>query len=142
MNWTPERDGASILPHGGYARFVDRVLEYGPGELSCIGRIPDESPFAREGRAPGFVLLELAAQVAAIEVLAKTAGARPRVGYLARARGLNWTAEGVPTGAALEASVRREESLPPLYTFSATVTLAGVEVFDGTFSIYVDEKAY
>jgi hypothetical protein len=41
----------------------------------------------------------------------------------------------------LTASVRREDSIPPLYIYRATVTLDGVNVFDGEFSIYVDEDA-
>jgi len=133
-------EGASPLPHRGHARFVDEVVESGDDALVCVGRIPAESPFAREGVVPGFVLMELAAQAAAIEVLARMSDGnpRPRIGYLARARELNWTAEGVPAGAPLTASVRREDSIPPLYTYRATVTLDGVEVFGGGFSIYVD----
>jgi predicted hotdog family 3-hydroxylacyl-ACP dehydratase len=137
-------DGASLLPHRGHARFVDEVVESGEDALVCVGRIPVESPFAQDGVAPGFVLMEVAAQAAAIEVLARMGGRgpRPRIGYLARAHGLNWTRGGVPAGAPLTASVRREGSIPPLYIYHATVTLDGVKVFSGGFSIYVDEEAY
>jgi predicted hotdog family 3-hydroxylacyl-ACP dehydratase len=136
-------DGASLLPHCGHARFVDEVVESGDDALVCVGRIPVESPFARDGVVPGFVLMEVAAQAAAIELLAGMGGKgpRPHIGYLARARGLNWTEEGVPAGAPLTASVRREDSIPPLYVYRATVTLNGVEVFSGGFSIYLDEEA-
>ena len=135
--------GASLLPHFGHARFVDEVLDSGNDTLVCIGRIPTENPFAREGRVPGFVLVELAAQAAAIEALARMGGEgpRPRDGYLVRARGLNWTAGGVPAGALLTVSVRREDSIPPLYMYRATVTSDGAEVLDGRFSIYVDDEA-
>jgi hypothetical protein len=51
---------------------------------------------------------------------------------------MSWIEEGVPAGAPLIASVRREDSIPPLYAYRATVTLDGVEVFGGGFSIYVD----
>ena len=136
-------EGASLLPHSGHARFVDEVLESGNDALVCVGRIPAESPFARDGMVPGFVLVELAAQAAAIEALARTGGEgpRPHVGYLARARGLNWTAGGVPAGAPLTVSVHREESIPPLYMYRATVTSDGAEVLGGRFSIYVDDEA-
>ena len=136
-------EGASLLPHSGHARFVDEVVESGDDALVCVGRIPVESPFAVDGVVPGFVLMELAAQAAAIEVLARLdgKGPRPRIGYLVRAVGLNWTAGGVPSGAPLTASVRRKESMPPLYIHRAIVTLDGVEVFGGEFSIYVAEDA-
>ncbi len=136
-------EGASLLPHSRHARFVDEVLDSGNGALVCVGRIPPENPYARDGRVPGFVLVELAAQAAAIEALARMGGevSQPRVGYLVRARGLHWTAGGVPAGAPLTVSVRREDSIPPLYMYRATVTSDGAEVFDGRFSIYVDDEA-
>jgi len=136
-------EGASLLPHRGHARFVGEVVESGDEALVCVGRIPAESPFVSDGVAPGFVLMELAAQSAAIELMASMGdkGPRPRIGYIVRARGLSWTAEGVPASTPLTASVRREGSLPPLYLYRATVTLDGVEVFDGAFSIYVDDEA-
>lgn len=135
-------EGASLLPHRGYARFVGDVVESGEEALVCVGRIPVESPFVRDGLAPGFVLMELAAQAAAIELMASMGdkGPRPRIGYIVRARGLSWTSEGVPADTPLTASVRRGGSLPPLYLYHATVTLDGVEVFDGGFSIYVDDE--
>jgi predicted hotdog family 3-hydroxylacyl-ACP dehydratase len=136
-------EGASLLPHSGHARFVDEVLESGNDALVCVGRIPAENPFTRDGRVPGFVLVELAAQAAAIEALARMGGdgPRPRIGYLVRARGLNWTAGGVPAGAPLTVSVLREDSIPPLYMYRATVTLDGTEVLGGRFSIYVDDES-
>ncbi len=136
-------EGASLLPHSRHARFVDEVLESGNDALVCVGRIPAENPFARDGRVPGFALVELAAQAAAIEVLARMGGgvSQPRVGYLVRARGLHWTAAGVPAGAPLTVSVRREDSIPPLYMYRATVTLDDAEVLGGRFSIYVDDES-
>ena len=136
-------EGASLLPHSGHARFVGEVVESGDDALVCIGRIPAESPFAQDGVVPGFVLMELAAQAAAIEVLAGMGGkgSWSRIGYLARAREVNWTEQGVPAGAPLTACVRRGDSIPPLYVYRATVTLNGVEVFSGGFSVYVDEGA-
>lgn len=134
---------AALLPHQGHARFVERVTESGVDSMACVGRIHAGSPFVRDGMAPGFVLLEFAAQTAAIEVLAKlTAHEMPaRIGFLARAHGLNWRPEGVPAGALLAATVRREGSIPPLYMFRATVTLGGDEVFAGEFSLFVGEEA-
>jgi len=136
-------EGASLLPHSGHARFVDEVLEFGNDALVCVGRIPAENPFARDGMVPGFVLVELAAQAAAIEALARMGDdvPQPRVGYLVRARGLHWTASGVLAGAPLTVSVRREDSIPPLYMYRAKVTLEGAEVFGGRFSIYVDDES-
>lgn len=140
MTESVDFDGPSILPHGENARFISEVVASGNGQLVCTGRVPPESPFVRKGTVPGFVLLELAAQAAAIEVLAamKTRGLRPNMGYLVRAQGLHWTAENVAAGLSLTASVRREDSIPPLYTYRATVAAEGVELFGGKFSIYVE----
>lgn len=134
---------ASVLPHSGHARFADEVLEFGNDALVCVGRIPAENPFARDGMVPGFVLVELAAQAAAIETLVRMGGdvAQPRVGYLVRARGLKWTASGVPAGAPLTVRVLLENSMPPLYMYRATITLEGAEVLGGRFSIYVDDES-
>jgi predicted hotdog family 3-hydroxylacyl-ACP dehydratase len=136
-------EGASLLPHAGHARFVDEVLESGDDGLVCVGRIPHDSPFARDGEVPGFVLVELAAQAAAIDTLAQLGSnvRRPSVGYLVRARGLNWTANAVPTGTPLTGSVQRSDSMPPLYVYRATITLEDAVVFAGTFSIYVDDAS-
>jgi len=136
-------DDTSLIPHGGHARFVEEVVELGDGEIVCIGRIPAESPFAPDGVAPGFVLLELAAQAAAIEVVARVQGDGPwsRIGFVARAHGLNWTSTGVPANAPLRTRVLRQESLPPLYRYRASVNCDGVEVFRGDFSIYIDFEA-
>ncbi len=54
---------------------------------------------------------------------------------------MNWIAEGVPVDAPLTASVCRRGSKPPLYIYRGTVTLHGVEVFGGEFSIYVDDES-
>ena len=136
-------EDASLLPHSGHARFVDEVLESDDHGLVCVGRIPNDSPFARDGRVPGFVLVELAAQAAAINTLVRMGKDRPRpsVGYLVRARGLRWATSGVPAGTALTVSVQRNDSMPPLYVYRAAVTLEGAEVFGGTFSIYVDDES-
>lgn len=132
-------DGASLLPHSGRARFVSEVLEAGDDAVVCAGRIPSESPFVRNGRVPGFVLVELAAQAAAIEALGRIGGEHdhPSVGYLVRARELRWTVRGVAAESRLLVRACREDSIPPLYTYRATVTSDGVEMLCGTFSIYV-----
>lgn len=141
MNAPSPFEGASLLPHSGHARFVQEVLDARDGALMCVGRIPAENPFAREGTVPGFVLVELAAQAAAIEVLTRMSGEgrQPRVGYLVRARELSWTASGVPADATMEVRVSREDSMPPLYMYRATITTDGIEVLGGNFGIYVDE---
>jgi predicted hotdog family 3-hydroxylacyl-ACP dehydratase len=136
-------EGSSLLPHSGHARFVDEVVEFGNDMLVCVGRIPAENPFVQDGMVPGFVLVELAAQAAAIEALTKMGGEgrRPRAGYLARARELNWIAGEVRTDAPLTVRVQREASVPPLYMYRATVTSDGTELLDGRFSIYIDDDA-
>lgn len=141
MNSHSPFETASLLPHSGHARLVYEVLEFGDDMLVCVGRIPAENPFVRDGMVPGFVLVELAAQAAAIEVSSRMDGPnrRPRVGYLVRADGLNWTAGDVAAGVPLTVRVFRADSMPPLYRYRATVTSDGAEVLGGRFSIYVDD---
>lgn len=143
MTTQPPFEGASLLPHSEHARFVVEVLNSDKDALVCIGRIPTSSPFARGGKFPGFVLIELVAQAAAIDTLTRMGddGPRQHIGYLVRARELNWTANTLPSDTPLTVRVQRIDSMQPLFVYQATVKLEGAEVFSGTFGIYVDSDS-
>ncbi len=133
-------DPAALLPHSGPARLVTGVLEVGVGHGRCTGRIPPDSPFVRDGRAPAYLALELAAQAAAVlEAIARLeAGSAPgpRVGYLVGVREARLAANAIPVGAELHATVRLEGSAPPLAIYAVRVVGDGVEYLAGTVSTY------
>lgn len=116
---------AELLPHGPPARWIDEVLERAAGELTCRGRIPAASPFARGGLAPAIAGLELAAQAAAVVEALERADAGevsgPRRGYLVRVREASLAAAGIPAEAPLLVRVRRSGGLPPLALYEFEV---------------------
>lgn len=113
-----------LIPHRGAARLVQTILEDPrPDVLVCGGRIPADSAFVASGRAPAVVLLELAAQAAAVQqALAAPAGGTPaKPGYLVAIRAASFHADDVPAGVSLIATVRRTGRAGPLATYDVTV---------------------
>ena len=133
-------DVTSVIPHRGAALLVEQILEASAQEIVGRGRIPAASPFVREGRAPSFVALDLAAQLAgALEGItsAKAAStAPPGVAYLVTAKNVKLSPGGLPADEPLIARARRESSAPPLLRFSVTVQLGSRTVLSGLIGIY------
>jgi predicted hotdog family 3-hydroxylacyl-ACP dehydratase len=114
-----------LIPHRGPARLVRTILEDPrPDVLVCGGRIPADSAFVAAGRVPAVVLLELAAQAAAVQqALAAPAGGEPaRPGYLVAIRAASLSADDVAAGVRLIATVRRTGQAGPLATYDVTVS--------------------
>ena len=137
----PERalpDG--LIPHRGPARFVQAILESpGPGVAVCAGRVPADSAFVAEGRVPAVVLLEMAAQAAAVlqaQAAPAPAVAGSRPGYLVAIRAAMLRVDDVAAGARLIATVRRTGQAGPLATFDVTVSLGAEEVVSATLSTH------
>lgn len=138
-------DPASLLPHGGAARWIEAVLERGPGELTCRGRIPAASPFAAGGTAPALAAIELAAQAAAVlEAMERTEAGEPegpRRGYLVRLRSVRLAAEGIAAGEPLTVRVERTGRQPPLSLFAAAVHReSGEEVCRGDLGTWAADE--
>ena len=114
----PSTDVSRLLPHRGPAHFVREVVDCGAGEITCRGEVPLDSPYAAEGTFPSFVLLELAAQCAAVlevvEGMRRGGETEPRAGYLVRARGLETATPRQPAGALFDVRVRRTARAGPL----------------------------
>ena len=121
----PEREvPEGLIPHRGPARLVQTILEDPrPEVLVCVGRIPADSAFVVDGRAPAVVLLELAAQAAAVQqaLAAPPGGAPARPGYLVAIRAAALSADDVAAGVPLTATVRRTGQAGPLATYDVTV---------------------
>ena len=121
----PEREVPDgLIPHRGPARLVQTILEDPrPDVLVCGGRIPADSAFAAGGRVPAVVVLELAAQAAAVQqaLAAPAGGASARPGYLVAIRAASFHADDVAAGVPLIATVRRTGRAGPLATYDVTV---------------------
>jgi predicted hotdog family 3-hydroxylacyl-ACP dehydratase len=138
-----ERDvPEGLIPHRGPARLVQTILDdTRPDVLVCGGRIPPDSAFAVDGRAPAVILLELAAQAAAVQqALAGKAGATARPGYLVAVRAAIVRADDVAANVPLVATVRRTGQAGPLATYDVTVNgPGGQEILTATLSTHAGD---
>ncbi len=127
----------ALVPHRGPARLIERVVAWGPGAITCSGRIPEASPLAQGERAPCYLGLELMAQgAAALEALARAADAGPRVGYLVGVSEARFLRRDLPVGAPLTAVVEQTGRAGPLGVYRGTVEHDGIECLSATFSTY------
>ena len=128
----------SLLPHRGPALLVESVAEVGANAIECWGRVPPESPFAADGKAPAFLGLEMGAQAAAVlEALQRLqeGASRPRVGYLVGIRDARFAGE-LPVGHRLRVLARAAGGAPPLALYEVSVREDGVEFARGLLSTY------
>jgi predicted hotdog family 3-hydroxylacyl-ACP dehydratase len=138
-----ERDvPEGLIPQRGPARLVQAILDDPrPDVLVCAGRIPPENAFAMGGRVPAVVLLELAAQAAAVQqALAAPAGAAARRGYLVAVRAATLRARDVAVQVRLVATVRRTGQAGPLATYEVAVHgPGGEEIVSASLSTHAGE---
>ena len=123
-------DALPPIPHGRQALFVTRVVMWDATAIVCEGRIPQGSPWVREGRCPSFVLLELAAQSAAVldALQARAAPGRaaaadfaPGPGSIVRVRDLALGRAVIQPDHLFRARVTRGTAAPPLFLFTVRV---------------------
>jgi len=128
-----------LIPHRGPALLVESIAEVRPDRIVCWGRVPPESPFAAEGKAPAFVGLEMGAQAAAVlEALGRGEpedGGGPRVGYLVGIRDARLAVD-LPVGRRLRVTARAAGGAPPLALYDVSVEDDGVEFARGLLSTY------
>ena len=138
-----ERDvPEGLIPHRGPARLVQTILDDPRTDvLVCGGWIPPDSAFAVDGRAPAVILLELAAQAAAVQqALAGKAGAAARPGYLVAVRAAIVRVDDVAANVPLVATVRRTGQAGPLATYDVTVNgPGGQEILTATLSTHAGD---
>jgi len=138
-----ERDvPEGLIPHRGPARLVQTILDDPRTDvLVCGGRIPPDSAFVVDGRAPAVILLELAAQAAAVQqALAGPTGAAPRPGYLVAVRAAIVRVDDVAANVPLVATVRRTGQAGPLATYDVTVNgPGGQEILTATLSTHAGD---
>jgi predicted hotdog family 3-hydroxylacyl-ACP dehydratase len=138
-----ERDvPEGLIPHRGPARLVQTILDDARTDvLVCGGRIPADSAFAVGGRAPAVMVLELAAQAAAVQqALAGPTGAAARPGYLVAVRAAIVRVDDVAANVPLVATVRRTGQAGPLATYDVTVNgPGGQEILTATLSTHAGD---
>lgn len=127
-----------LVPHRGNALFLRRVLRYEGDAIECVGVIPVGSPFVRDGQAPAFVGLELAAQAAAaLQALGSSAEAKaPQPGYLVGVREAHFKVASIPADREIHARVRRTGRAGPLSVHEVEVVVAGADCVKGVISTY------
>ena len=138
-----ERDvSEGLIPHRGPARLVQTILDDARTDvLVCAGRIPADSAFAVGGRAPAVIVLELAAQAAAVQqALAGPTGAAARPGYLVAVRAAIVRVDEVAANVPLVATVRRTGQAGPLATYDVSVIgPEGQEILTATLSTHAGD---
>src|SRR5258708_39586015 len=111
-----------LTPPRGRARLVQTILDAARTEvLVWGGGIPADSAFAVSGHAPAVIVLELAAQAAAVQqALAGKAGDPARPGYLVAVRAATRRADVVAAHVSLVATVRRPGPAGPRAPYGVT----------------------
>lgn len=140
MKHAPYQQAFAYLPHEPPIRFVKTAELQNNGELLCAGSIPEDSGFVHEGEYPAYILLEFAAQAAAIDALERLADrdTPPRVGYLVRVQGVRWRSSPVKTSEPLTARIKPNGAIANLFKYSAAVEADEQWALAGDFSIYID----
>jgi predicted hotdog family 3-hydroxylacyl-ACP dehydratase/3-hydroxymyristoyl/3-hydroxydecanoyl-(acyl carrier protein) dehydratase len=133
---------AGLLPHAPPARLLAAVLAAGAGGIVCDGVIPAAHPLAEDGRAPGFLAIELAAQAAAaLQALMRPPVGGPRIGYLVGVRGALLPA-ALPTGRTLRVIAVPAGGAAALATYDMELSAAdgGERLAAGAISTFVPES--
>jgi len=109
-----------LLPHAPPLRLLDRLLGYDATRARAEVTIRPDHPFARAGRVPGHVGLELMAQTCGAHVgaLARAGGGTIRLGFLLGSRDYRVDPAGFAPGDRLEIAVEQ------------TMIEAGMGVYD------------
>lgn len=132
---------ADLVPHGRPALLIETVSALHEDGIDCVGTVPADFALAREGLAPAFVGLEIAAQAAAIyEALRRgveDGGSVRRVGFLVSLRDVRLEQPDLPVGVPLMASVRSLGGAGSLRQYEARIELDGSTVVRGTLGTFV-----
>ena len=129
----------SLIPHRGPMLLLRRVLEVGEGRILCEAAVPAANALARDGRAPGWLAIEAAAQAAAaLEALARCdQDPGPRLGYLVGVREARIDAPDFPVETPFRIALRAQGTAPPLAIYETEADLNGARLLTATLSTYV-----
>lgn len=130
-----------LLPHRPPMQFVERIDAEMDDGVVCGVRVPGRSAFTMDGSAPALVVVEMAAQSAAVfEALRRSrreVGAGPRIGYLVGARDVRLARALVRADKTFSATIRLSGIAPPLSTYAFAVEDGREVVASGTLSAWL-----
>ena len=134
-----------FLPHTGPAKLIHRVLGLSEESMLCIAQFPSDSALVVDGQAATHLLVEPAAQAAAIQLafLAVEGGTEIQgfEGFLTGAKGIVVTRPTIPADTDIHICVRprRRFRKPTGGMFKCTfeASLDGTPIAEGELSSYV-----
>jgi predicted hotdog family 3-hydroxylacyl-ACP dehydratase len=132
----------ALLPHAAPVLMLESVQSIEQDRIECLAQLDPHWALVDAGLAPGLVLIETAAQAAAVlEALSRqteTPSSGPRHGYLVGARDIT-LCERVSVFQKLRVRVRRDANVPPLALFEFSIEeLSGASLARGFLSAYID----
>ena len=131
-----------LLPHGDAMRFVRSIEEMNDVSARCRARFGATAPLVADGRVPAYLILEAAAQCAAVretlQRLQRDGQASLHTGYLVSVRDVRLHCATLPVEHDFEVEIRDSGSAPPLATFTLRAWLDGELVAEGRLSTYVE----
>ena len=128
------------LPHQGPALLITEVLSSSDAGSTCLGQVPADSPFVRDGRFPAFLALEMGAQAAAAgeahHRAAADPGGAPLAGFIVRFTRASFSSPSLPIAATYRITTGLLQAAPPLRTWSCRVEDDGEVVAEAEISTF------
>lgn len=132
------RPGES-LPHAGVAVFVTEVLDRDAKTLTAAARIPADHALVRDGRASSSLLVEAAAQAAALHGIASLEGDRPTPqGFLVALPRCAIRPAFLAADERFEVRVEHRRTDGPLWRWLFTAHQGDAQIGEGEFSVWSD----
>jgi 3-hydroxyacyl-[acyl-carrier-protein] dehydratase len=128
--------GTSRLPHRPPALLVHDAMAVGSAQATAICAIPLDHPLGLEGRCPGFMVVEAAAQAAGLLAQQPVDSGEPQhPGVLVAVRDARFPA-WIPVGVPFRVQTWREAEVPPLSVFRFSIEGNGGAIATGELSTY------
>ena len=140
-----EHDGLpAIMPHSGRMLLLGRVADFDAEAWRVrTETVVDEGNVFFEpslGGIPAYVALEIVAQsVAALLGASSRGSARPRKGFVLSVTGLELSVAAARLGQTVGVLAERTEAVGGAHSFRAEITLDGVPVGGGSFTLMIPE---
>ena len=128
------------LPQRPPALLVTEVLAADPEGSRCLARIPADSPFVEQGRAPAYLALEMGAQAAAAgearQRAAESGGGEAQGGYVVRITRAVFHVTSLDATGEFELHTSLRQAAPPLRTWSCHILQGGELLVEGEVSTF------
>lgn len=131
----------SLLPHAPPLRLLDALLAYDPLRARAGVTLGPDHPFARAGRVPGHVGLELMAQTCGAHVgaLAREQGTPIRIGFLLGSRDFQVDPAGFAVGERLEIDVEQIWNEAGMGVYEGRIRRDGDQIASARLTLYQPE---